>query len=158
MSRLSKEEVMGLKAVVRRNGGKVTNCEVARLFRVTEGAVRYHLKREKERAVDKRKDKPMKANPYAHIIEHWIEDSKGNSPPPGIQELYEYLFEGHEYEGGYRSVLQYVRKHYPSPRVRPRRRVELPAGCAAQVDWAESISVIIDGKLIEVNALVMTLS
>jgi len=71
---------MGLKAVARRNGRKVTNCEVARLFRVTERTVRYHLKREKEGAVDKRKDKPMKADAYAHIIEHWIKDSKENRP------------------------------------------------------------------------------
>jgi len=158
MNYLSKEEIMGLKAVAKKNKSNVSNSEIARLFEVTEGTVRYHLKREKEGTIDKRKNKPMKAGPYIYIIEQWIEDSKRDNPPPSIEELYDYLIEEYDYKGSYRSVLHFVRKHYPLPRIRPRRRVELPAGCAAQVDWAESIKIIIDGQLTEVNALVMTLS
>ena len=51
-----------------------------------------------------------------------------------------------------------MRKHYPPPPSRPRRRVELPAGCAAQVDWAEDMPIVIGGQLKKLNALVMTLS
>lgn len=158
MNSLSKEDVMGLRAVARRNRSNLSNSEMAKLFGVSEGTVRYHLKRERENIPDKRANKPMKASPYAHIIEHWMENSKGENPPPSVKELYEYLFEEHEYEESYRSVLRYVRKHYPPPRVRPRRRVEFPAGLQAQVDWAEDIEVRIDGELKKVNALVMSLS
>jgi len=41
----------------KKNKGKLSNCEIARLFKVTESTIRYHLRREKENAVDKRKDK-----------------------------------------------------------------------------------------------------
>ena len=59
---------MGLKALAQRNKGKMSNCEIARLFEVTEGTVRYHLKREKQKTVDKRKDKPMKASPLLSLL------------------------------------------------------------------------------------------
>jgi len=158
MSRLSKEEIVGLKAVAKKNEGKMSKCAIASLFGVTEGTVRYHLIRDKEGAVDRRKDKPMKAIPYAHIIAQWMENSKEDNPPPGVEELYEYLVENYAYEGSYRSVLRYVRKNYPPPKTRPRRRVELPAGCAAQVDWAEDIWIAIGGEMRQLNALLIALS
>lgn len=158
MNRLSKEEIMGLKALAQRNKGKMSNCEIAKLFEVTEGTVRYHLKREKQKAVDKRKDKPMKASPFSHIIDKWMENNKKNIRPLSVRELYEYLIEEYGYKGSYKSVLRYVRKHYPPPPIRPRRRVELPAGCSAQVDWVENVPIVINGKLKKLNAFVMTLS
>lgn len=51
MSRLSKEEIMGLKAVAKNNEAKMGNSEIARLFGVTEGTVRYDLKREAQGAI-----------------------------------------------------------------------------------------------------------
>jgi len=158
MSRLSKEEVVVLKGLMKKNEGKMSKSALARLFHVTEGTVRYHLKREKKEASDKRKDKPMKADPYAHIIDEWMKMSKGNNPPPSIEELYDDLISEYGYKASYRSILRYVRKHYPSSLIRPRRRVELPAGCAGQVDWAESVWLVIGGVLREVHALVLTLS
>lgn len=158
MARLSKEEIVGLKALKKKNEGKMSKSALARLFHVSEGTVRYHLKREKEGASDKRKDKPMKADPYAHIIDERMKMSKADKRPPSIEELYDELISEYGYKASYRSVLRYVRKHYPSSCIRPRRRVELPAGCAAQVDWAESVWLIIGGVLREVHALVLTLS
>ena len=58
MSRLSEEEVVGLKKLTKKNEGKTSKSTLARLFHVSEGTVRYHLKREKEGAFDKRKNKP----------------------------------------------------------------------------------------------------
>jgi DNA-binding transcriptional ArsR family regulator len=118
MSRLSKEEIVGLKAVAKKNEGKMSKCAIGSLFGVTEGTVRYHLRRDEEGAVDRRKDKPMKAIPYAHIIAQWMEDSKEDNPPPSVEDLYEYLIENYAYEGSYRSVLRYVRKNYPPPKTR----------------------------------------
>jgi len=158
MSRLSKEEITGLKAVAKKNRPNMSNSEIARVFRVTEGTVRYHLRPEREGAVDKRKDKLMKATPYAHIIEHWMKQSKNERPSLSVRELYEELLEEYGYKGSYRSILRFVRKYYPPSPVHPRRRVELPAGCAAQVDWVEDVRIPIDGKECILNAFVMTLS
>jgi len=158
MSRLSKEEIAGLKTVAKKNRPNMSNSEIARLFRVTEGTVRYHLRRQREGAGDQRKDKLMKATPYAHIIEHWIRESKNEHPPLSVRELYEELVEEYGYKGSYRSLLRFVRKYYPPSPHRPRRRVELPAGCAAQVDWVQDVRIPIDGKECTLNAFVMTLS
>jgi len=49
--------------------------------------------------------------------------------------LYERLSAEHGYAGSYKSVLRYVRRHYPRPKLRPYRRVETPPGAQAQVDW-----------------------
>jgi len=56
MSRFSKDEVVGLKKLTEKNEGKMSKSTLAKLFPVTEGTVRYHLKREKEEAFDKRKN------------------------------------------------------------------------------------------------------
>ena len=48
MSRLSKEEVVVLKKLKKKNEDKASKSALARLFHVREGTVRYHLKREKE--------------------------------------------------------------------------------------------------------------
>jgi len=157
MSRLSKEEIMGLKALKKKTQENISNCVIARLFQVSEGTVRYHLKRE-QKAVDGRGNKPMKATPYAHIIANWFEEHKSTHPLPGIQELYEYLTEEHDYQGHYKSVLRFVRAHYSPSLVRPRRRVELPPGCLAQVDWAEKITIHLGGEELTLHALVMSLA
>ena len=158
MSRLTKEEIVVLKALKEKNQGKMSKSALAQLLHVSEGAVRYHLKREKEDISDRRKNKPMKADAFAHIIEERMKISKSDNPPSSIEELYDELISEYGYQGSYRSVLRYVRKHYPSPLIRPRRRVELPAGCAAQVDWAENVWLMIGGVLKQVHALVLTFS
>ena len=59
MSRLSKEEVVVLKKLKKKNEDKASKSALARLFHVRERTVRYHLKREKEGTADKRKNKPI---------------------------------------------------------------------------------------------------
>jgi IS30 family transposase len=51
MARLTREDRMAIKALARRGS---SNREVARQLGVTEGTVRYHLRREAEGAVDGR--------------------------------------------------------------------------------------------------------
>ena len=77
MSRLSKEEVVGLKALKKKNEGKMSKSTLARLFHVSEGTVRYHLEREKEGASDKRKDKPMKVRPLRSHYRGMDENEQG---------------------------------------------------------------------------------
>jgi len=119
MSRLTKEEIVVLKALKEKNEGKMSKSALARLLRVSEGAVRYHLKKEKEDASDRRRNKPMKADAFAHIIEERIKIGKRDNPPSSIEELYDDLISEYGYMGSYRSVLRYVRKHYPFPLIRP---------------------------------------
>lgn len=89
MSRLTKEEIVVLKALREKNEGKMSKSALACLLHVSEGTVRYHLKREKEDASDRRKNKPMKADAFARIIEERMKISKGDNPSPSIEELYE---------------------------------------------------------------------
>ena len=46
----------------------------------------------------------------------------------------------------------------PAPAIRARRRVETPPGAQAQVDWAEFPDVVLGHELVDLVALVMTLS
>ena len=53
-----------------------SNAQIARTLGVTEGAVRYHLRRA-EPAPDGRRGKPRKADPLAQVIDHWV---RGDQP------------------------------------------------------------------------------
>src|SRR5262249_53436075 len=62
------------------------------------------------------------------------------------------------YQGSYRSVLRFVRAHYPRPRLRPFRRVETPPGAQAQVDWGEFADLDVGRGPRKLYAFVMVLS
>jgi transposase len=115
--------------------------QIAQVLGITEGAVRYHLRRHGQQ--DGRKKKPRKAAPLAQAIDHWVVQhrpgAQGDDPdrPINVQALYDWLHSEHGYGGSYKSVLRFVRARYPKPRLRPFRRVEAPPGAQAQVDWGE---------------------
>jgi transposase len=139
MPRLTAEEKMTIQVLDQKNE---SGRAIARLLGVSEGAVRYHLRKGREgRAVeDGRRRKPFQAAEHAAQIEQWLEQHRPNDPsgrPPNLQLLHEWLVHEHAYEGSYKSVWRYVRAHYPAPARRPFRRVELPPGAQAQVDWCE---------------------
>jgi hypothetical protein len=129
--KLSPEERVALETL--KSKGQ-SNTEIARVLGVTEGAVRYRLRRAVARAEDRRQNKPHKADPWAGVIDHLVRDgqpSRGeDAPPPAIdvRALHDYLVGQYQYPGSYRSVLRFVRARYPTPRLRPFRRVETPAG------------------------------
>jgi transposase len=131
---LSEDEIVALK-ILKEKGQ--SNCRIARTLGVTEGAVRYHLRR--DGVPDGRGDKPQKAEAAAAAIEHWVRThaTEGDDRPVNVRLLYEWLAAEHGYAGSYKSVLRFVRTKYPPPKLRPYRRVETPAGAQAQVDWAE---------------------
>jgi transposase len=135
--KLTPEEVVTL--LVLKHKGQ-SNAQIAQALGVTEAAVRYHLRRQGR--PDGRKNKPRKADPLAQAIGHWVSLSYPGegveaARPVNIQALYDWLRQEHAYDGSYRSVLRFVRAHYPPPRRRPYRRVETPPGAQAQVDWGE---------------------
>ncbi len=86
--------------------------------------MRYQRRRLAEEVEDGRKNKPFKAE-------------AGAKRPVNVQELYEHLVTEHGYDGSYQSVLRYVRREYPRPKIRTYRRVETPPGAQTQTDWAE---------------------
>lgn len=118
--------------------------EIARLLGVTEGAVRYHRRRQAEGAGDGRSRQPLLAEECAEAIAVYLdgEDAQGVN----LAALHEWLVGEHAYPGSLRSVQRYVRRRYPKPRERARRRVETPPGAQAQVDWAEWSRVLIAGR------------
>jgi transposase len=154
--RLSREEVVTIQVLARKGQN---NCEIARTLGVTEGAVRYQRRRAAEEAEDGRKNKPYKAEAAAEVIGHWhdVREEAGAKRPVNVQELYEHLVAEHGYEGSYQSVLRYVRRHYPKPKIRTYRRVETPPGAQTQTDWAEYPRVDV-GAGPEPRAFVMVLS
>lgn len=136
--KLTPEEIVTLQ-VLKAKGQSQT--EIAQTLGITEGAVRYHVRRQGRE--DGRKNKPRKAAPLAQAIDHWVVQHQPGAPggaperPVNVQLLYDWLRAEHGYAGSYKSVLRFVRARYPRPRLRPFRRVETPPGAQAQVDWGE---------------------
>jgi transposase len=153
--RLGREEVVTLHVLARK--GK-TNSEIARVLGVTEGAVRYHRRRLASGAVDGRSHKPRRGDRVGEVIRAWMDARKDARRPPNVEELYDHLVSEHDYTGSYKSVLRWVRAHYPTPRIRTYRRVETPPGAQTQTDWGEFPRVVIGGQEERRNAFVMALS
>ena len=129
---------------------------VARLLGVSEGAVRYHRKRWSAGAADGRGKQELKAAAHAEAIAHWRdqqEDGRVN-----LAALHAWLRCEHGYEGSLKSVQRYWSRTYPAPAIRARRRVETPAGAQAQVDWAEFPGAVLGDEVMDLVALIVTLS
>jgi transposase len=133
-----------------------TGAEIARLLGVSEGAVRYHVRRMASGAIDGRSAQRLKAAAFAEAIEHW----RRSTADAGLNlaALHAWLVREHGYDGSLRSVQRFWRRTYPAPRIRARRRVETPPGAQAQVDWAHFPGVIIGNEAVDMLALHMVLS
>jgi transposase len=156
--KLTAEEVVTL-TVLKRKGQ--SNVQIAQTLGVTEAAVRYRLRRHGR--PDGRQHKPRKADPLAPAVAHWVaarHPGAGDGParPVNVQALYDWLRQEHAYDGSYKSVLRFVRAHYPRPRLRPYRRVETPPGAQAQVDWGEFAGLDLGDGPQKLYALVVVLS
>ena len=114
--RLRREEIVTI-AVLAEKGQN--HCEIARAVGVTEGTVRYHLRRKAEGAEDGRSKRAYKAEALAGVIEHWYADREERRRPVNVEELWEHLAAEYGYGGSYRSVLRYVRARYPRPNSGP---------------------------------------
>ena len=130
--KLDLEARMAIKALTERGSSA---SSVARSLGVTEGAVRYHLRRQAAGAVDGRAGKPHMACGWHEAIATWLAARGGCSV--NLVALHAWLVEEQGYTASARSVQRYVRAAFPRPARRARRRVETPPGAQAQVDWAE---------------------
>ncbi len=65
----------------------------------------------------------------------------------------------HGFNGSYKAVVRYVRRHAPAPKVRPIRRVETAPGAQGQVDWVtQRLWIQEEGKEVALQAFIVTLS
>jgi transposase len=113
----------------------------AQLLGVSEGAVRYHLRRAHDGAADGRQ-KPalIEQLGLTEAVAHWWQaqvEARGKQRPPSVQLLHEFLRDEYGYSGSYKSVRKFVRARYGRPPIRPFRRIETPPGAQTQSDWGE---------------------
>ncbi|HVS18475.1 MAG TPA: IS21 family transposase [Planctomycetota bacterium] len=145
---------MAIKALKERGS---TARSIAKVLGVTEGSIRYHLRRQAAGAVDGRAGQVHLAAKYDEAILTWLE-GRGPDAPMNLVALHQWLAEEHGYEGSARSIQRYFRVRFPRPARRARRRVETPPGAQGQVDWAEFRGVsFVDGPR-DLYALHVTLS
>lgn len=155
---LSQEEIVTMMTLKEKG---LSNTAIADALGVTEGTVRYRLRRAASGHEDGRRQKPSLASPYEQPIRAWVKSQCPAEPTPQqihVQELYDWLVQEHQYSGSYRSVLRFVRKIFPQAKLRPYRRVELPPGAQAQVDWFEAKVQLAHQGPTKLYGFIMTLS
>ena len=134
----------------------VSKRAIGRQLSLSEGTVRYHLRRMATGTGDGRAQQARAASAVAEAIAYWMAAHEG--APVNLAELHAWLRSAHDYRGSLRSVQRYVGETYPAPRQRARRRVETPPGAQAQVDWAVFPEVSVGDTVKTLNAFHMTLS
>lgn len=159
MAQLGKDEIVTLQ-VLKQKGE--SNREIARKLNVSEGAVRYHLKRQAENATDGRqKASRIEQLGLAAVVDHWWATQAEVLPEgrsPNIKLLWQHLGGEHGYSGSYKSVRKYVRSTFPASKLRPFRRIETPPGAQTQSDWLEAqIHLAAEGP-VTLYGFIMTLS
>ncbi len=157
-----KEEIVTMD-ILRRQGE--TNQAIALRLGITEGAVRYHLKRLAQETKDGRsKLSLIEQSELAPVVEHWWKDQLeqlAKDHAPNVKELWTFLSDNYRYTGTYKSVQKYVQKHFPKLPKRPFRRVETPPAAQAQSDWMDyPVRLTTDQgvELVTLYGFVMTLS
>jgi transposase len=153
MGRLDSEGRTAMAVLLERGHSQ---SAVARLLGVSEGAVRYHRKRWSAGSADGRSKQVLKATAHSEAIAYWRdqqEDGRVN-----LAALHDWLCREHDYAGSLKSVQRYWSRTYPAPAIRARRRVETPAGAQAQVDWAEFPGTVLGDEVVDLVALIVTLS
>ena len=123
---------------------KLSNCRIAGMLGVTEGAVRYQLRRMASEVDDGRAEQTQLASAYADAIAYYREQHEKTGV--SLVQLHEWLVENFDYPGSRRSVHRYWTRTYPEAKFWARRRVETPPGAQGQADWAHHSPVVIDGR------------
>jgi transposase len=153
--RLTAEDVVTIEVLSKRD---VATRAIARQLGVTEGAVRYHLRRKASGATDGRGPKIFAAAALAEVIDAWCAATSDGERPVNVRGLYEHLVADHGYAASYKSVVRYVRSRFGRPPLRTYRRVETPPGAQAQTDWGHFPALDIGQGVQLVYAFVMVLS
>lgn len=161
MAKLTKEQIMVVTEMVQNERCSIR--QVARQLHVTEGAVRYHMrKRQEVHRPDGRANKPTALSGFEEAVDailERLEDGRlsGEGRPAQAKTIYELLQRDYAYTGSYRGVVRHLRRRFGVPPVRAYRRVETPPGVQAQHDWFEARTRIA-GERLTVQALTGVLS
>lgn len=154
MAKLGGDERVTIKTLAAKGS---SNRAIARQLGVSEGAVRYQLRRLRESAVDGRANQQPVAAAFREAIDEYLA-ATGQEAPRNVVELHEHLVAEHDYPGSVRNLQRFVNREYPQPAVRARRRVETPPGAQAQADWAHFPNVLVAGRRMNLIAFSMVLS
>lgn len=163
MAKLGKEQIMVAADMVRK-GTSVR--QVACQMGVSEGALRYRLKKRAEEAEvpqpDGRSLQPTATDGYADAIRGILEAAadarlSGEGRPMQARRIFDLLVRDHGYGGSYQAVVRHLRRTYGVPQLRALRRVETPPGVQAQHDWFE-VPTHLAGERRSLPVLVGTLS
>jgi transposase len=138
LAKLTREQIVTIEVLQQRGQSQ---SQTARILGVSEGAVRYHLRRAREGTADGRQ-KPSRIEQLGltEAVAHWWQaqaEILGQERPPSVPLLHGFLRAEYGYEGSYKSVRKYVRSCFGMPALRPFRRVETPPGAQTQSDWGE---------------------
>ncbi len=138
MAKLSKEHLMTI-TILDQTGE--SRSAIARRLKVTEGAVRYRLKRMESAVVDGRaKQTLIDRLGLGEVVAQWWATQRASLPAercPNAEILHDLLVGDHAYTGSVKSVRLFLRSRFPRPKLRPYRRIETPPGAQAQVDWSD---------------------
>jgi transposase len=118
---------------------------VAEQMGVTEGALRYRLKRRAEgEKPDGRARKSTSVDGFEGAIDAVLErlgdrrlQGEDDARPVQVRLVYEALVRDYDYPGSYKAVARYLSRRFGKARIRALRRVETPPGVQAQHDWFE---------------------
>lgn len=158
MAKLNEREIMSAETIVKKG---MSIRQAAGLMKVDESTLRYHLKRRRSRKKDGRKNQPEVCSSHADLIQAWINRQPwdGSGRPESIRMLYDELVAEHQFSHSYKSLVRYIRRRTPKPKLRPKRRVETKPGAQGQVDWLEDKLYIHDmGGYVKLSAYVLSLS
>jgi transposase len=122
-SKLDLEARMTIRKLTERG---LPNTEIAGILGVTEGAVRYHQRRQSAGTADGRARQRPKAADHREAILAWLSARRGQRGALNLADLHTWLVVEHGYDGSLRSVERYFRKIFPRPRRRAQRRFESP--------------------------------
>jgi len=137
----------------------LSNRELARRLGVSEGTIRYRMKKLAEKKTDGRKTRYSAVCGYEEIIEGWIQSQRGKTHSKTLKSLYMMLKEFHKYELSYDALRRYVRKRYPEYKNSRRYiRVITPPGVLGQTDWKEEVEVqmLRPGRWVKMNFFVLS--
>jgi transposase len=128
--------------VMKLNSVGYSNSEIARKLGVTEGAIRYRIKRRAAGIPDGRTSKPSTLDAFREWIGAWIEDYQESRRRPTLRLLEQMLREHHGYGRSYDALRRYIRKRFPDFYKKGARcRLETPPGKLMFVDWKEDLHV-----------------
>lgn len=128
--------------IMKLSGVGYSNSEIARKLGVTEGAIRYRIKRRTSGEPDGRTSKPSNLDAFREWIGAWIGDYEESRRRPTLRLLEQMLREHHGYARSYDALRRYIRKRFPEFHKKGARcRLETPPGKLLFVDWKEDLHV-----------------